>query len=93
VGVVTVIAYIAGFRRASWLVGLLVAYDVIEILVFNGLSQREHLVGVTVGALLAGAVRLGSRRSATPGRGRTEPTMSRPAGGEYDTSAEPVASI
>jgi hypothetical protein len=58
VAVVTVIAYLAVVRGASWLVGLLVAYDVIEIAVFNGLSQREHLVGVLAGATCAGVGRL-----------------------------------
>jgi hypothetical protein len=91
VAVVTVIAYLAVVRGAGWLAGLLVAYDAIEIAVFNGLSQREHLLGVIAGAVFAGAVRLAARRSASLGRERTglaepaEPSVPAGAGGEYDS--------
>jgi hypothetical protein len=67
VAVVTVIAYLAVIRGASWLVGVLVAYDVIELAVFNGLSQREHLLGVLVGAVCAGLSRLTARWSDATG--------------------------
>jgi hypothetical protein len=73
VAVVTVIAYIAAVRGAYWLVGVLVAYDVIEIAVFNGLSQREHMLGVAVGA---GAGLLLGRRSAGS---TTSPSSTSPA--------------
>ncbi|NJC70272.1 hypothetical protein HC031_11200 [Planosporangium thailandense] len=71
VAVVTVIAYVAVTRCAGWLVGVLVAYDAIELTVFNGLSQREHLLGAVVGALCAAGRVAVSRptRGAAAGRG------------------------
>jgi hypothetical protein len=50
VAVVALIAYIAVVRGAGWLALTLVAYHSVEIAVFNGLSQREHLLGAMVGA-------------------------------------------
>jgi hypothetical protein len=50
VAVVALIAYIAVVRGAGWLALTLVAYHSIELAVFNGLSQREHLIGAVVGA-------------------------------------------
>lgn len=50
VAVVALIAYIAVVRGAGWLALTLVAYHSVEIAVFNGLSQREHLIGAAVGA-------------------------------------------
>jgi hypothetical protein len=58
VAVVALIAYIAVARGASWLAVSLVAYHAVEIAVFNGLSQREHLLGAMIGAGWAGCVRL-----------------------------------
>jgi hypothetical protein len=87
VAVVTVIAYIAVVRGASWLVGVLVAYDTIEIALFNGLSQREHLLGAVAGAVCAGVERLASHRSDRAQRNRAQcnreqrPAVGRGAGG------------
>lgn len=50
VAVVALIAYIAVVRGAGWLALTLVAYHSVELAVFNGLSQREHLLGAVVGA-------------------------------------------
>jgi hypothetical protein len=50
VAVVALIAYIAVVRGAGWLALTLVTYHSVEIAVFNGLSQREHLLGAMVGA-------------------------------------------
>jgi hypothetical protein len=61
VAVVTVLAYLAVVRGARWLVAGLMAYDAVEVVVFNGLSQREHLLGVIVG-VLAGLVWAGTGR-------------------------------
>lgn len=69
VGVVAVVAYIAVTRCVGWLVAVLVAYDAVELAVFNGLSQREHLLGAVVGAVCA-AGRFAVRRTA---HGEPEP--------------------
>jgi len=53
VAVVALIAFIAMERRLRWLAAVLVAYHVAEMVIFHGLSQREHLVGVTVGVTAA----------------------------------------
>jgi hypothetical protein len=67
VAVVTVIAYLAVAQGAAWLAGLLIAYDALEIGVFNGLSQREHLLGVLFGAATAVVARwLAKRRPGAP---------------------------
>ena len=51
--VVALLAYLAVVRGAGWLAAGLVAYHAIEIGTFNGLSQREHLVGSLTGVCLA----------------------------------------
>jgi hypothetical protein len=56
--VLALVAYLAIEYRLVWLAGAVAAYEVAEIVTFNGLAQREHLVGVAVGALAA----LGRRR-------------------------------
>ncbi|MGC9665577.1 hypothetical protein ACNTMW_03365 [Planosporangium sp. 12N6] len=71
VAVVAVIAYVAVACRAYWLAGVLAAYDTAEIMVFNGLSQREHLLGVLAGAACAGAGRFVATR---------RPALADPAG-------------
>jgi hypothetical protein len=91
VAVVTVIAYIAVVRGASWLVGVLVAYDAIEIVVFNGLSQREHLVGVVVGAVCAGVARVRAGRRRSAGIRRTEPGLGRSGTGHHGTLTTALA--
>jgi hypothetical protein len=53
VAVVALIAYLAITRRILWLVAALLAYEVSELLAVNGLSQREHVVGVLVGITAA----------------------------------------
>jgi hypothetical protein len=58
VAVVALIACVAVARRATWLAVVLVGYHAAEIAVFNGLSQREHLIGAAVGAGSAACVRL-----------------------------------
>jgi hypothetical protein len=85
VAVVTVIAYFAVHRGAHWLAGLLIGYDVVEISIFNGLSQREHLLGVVFGTAAAGVARLVARR----GRGHGPP-VPRPRPAPADPSARPA---
>jgi hypothetical protein len=50
VAVVALAAYLAMERRLVWLAAILVTYHVAEMVLIHGLSQREHLVGVLVGA-------------------------------------------
>jgi hypothetical protein len=57
VAVVALVAYIAVARRVSWLAVTLIAYHLVEMATFNGLSQREHMVGAVVGATGAAAAR------------------------------------
>jgi hypothetical protein len=57
VAVVSLLAYIAVSRRVSWLAIGMITYHAIEVGVFNGLSQREHLIGTVTGALAGGAAR------------------------------------
>jgi hypothetical protein len=85
VAVVTVIAYFAVHRGAHWLAGLLIGYDVVEISIFNGLSQREHLLGVVFGVAAASTARLIARR----GRGHGPP-VPRPRPAPADPSARPA---
>ena len=58
VAVLALLAYIAVNRRVSWLAIALIGYHGIEMATFNGLSQREHMVGAVVGAAGAAGVRL-----------------------------------
>ncbi|NJC82718.1 hypothetical protein [Planosporangium mesophilum] len=76
VAVVALVAYLGLVRGAGWLVGALVAYDITEVAIFNGLSQREHLVGVVVGALCGGAERLAARIRRDPSGGPLSVTTS-----------------
>lgn len=62
VAVICLAAYVAVIRRMWWLAAGLLIYDIVETAVFNGLSQREHLVGVVVG--LALGVSLDARKAA-----------------------------
>jgi len=58
VAVLALLAYIAVNRRVSWLAVAMISYHAIEMATFNGLSQREHMVGAVVGAAGAAGVRL-----------------------------------
>jgi hypothetical protein len=60
VAVVAVIAYIAVAHRVSWLVIGMIAYHATEVGLFNGLSQREHLIGTLSGVLAAIVTRGGA---------------------------------
>jgi hypothetical protein len=62
VAVVALLAYLATVRRVGMLVAVILAYDTMELAVFNGLSQREHLVGVVSGAAAGAAVWLLAHR-------------------------------
>ena len=62
VAVVSLLAYIAVSRRVSWLAVVMITYHAIEVGVFNGLSQREHLIGTVTGALAGVATRCVARR-------------------------------
>jgi hypothetical protein len=53
--VVCLLTYIALTYRQTWLAVSLIIYAGIEIAVFNGLSQREHLVGILTGFVLYAA--------------------------------------
>jgi hypothetical protein len=68
VAVVALIAYITVVRGAGWLAVTLVAYHSIEIGVFNGLSQREHLIGAVVGAGCGAAAVAVAARGRAPRR-------------------------
>lgn len=59
VAMICLAAYLAVRGRAWLVIALLVAYDIGETMIFQGLSQREHLVGVVIGALLALLARRG----------------------------------
>jgi len=61
VAVVALIAYVAVARRVSWLAVAIVAYHSIELVMFNALSQREHLIGAVTGAVAAAVTRLAQR--------------------------------
>ncbi|WP_238009368.1 hypothetical protein KZZ52_27625 [Dactylosporangium sp. AC04546] len=56
VAVISLLAYIVVACRVSWLAIGMIAYHAIEIGIFNGLSQREHLIGTVTGATIAAAV-------------------------------------
>jgi hypothetical protein len=60
--VLALCAYVAIAYRLSWLAIGLVLYEAVELLIINGLTQREHLVGVLTGALVAVLARLWSVR-------------------------------
>lgn len=64
VAVITLLAYVVVACRLSWLAVGLIAYHAIEIGIFNGLSQREHLIGTLTGVLMAVAGRLATQRRA-----------------------------
>ncbi|HEX6498875.1 MAG TPA: hypothetical protein VF054_07555 [Micromonosporaceae bacterium] len=69
--VLALLAYLAVSRRVTWLALVLVGYQVVESATLHGATQREHLVGVLVGALLAAAGQLArqiraARRRAQP---------------------------
>jgi hypothetical protein len=68
VAVVALIAYIAVVRGAGWLALTLVTYHAVEIAVFNGLSQREHLLGAMVGAGCGAAAVAVATRGRAPRR-------------------------
>jgi hypothetical protein len=69
VAVVSLLAYIALSRRASWLAIGMITYHAIEVGIFNALSQREHLIGTVTGALAGAATRhVAGRRSARSAR-------------------------
>jgi hypothetical protein len=53
VAVIAVIAYVVVAHRATWLAIAMIAYHVTEIGIFNGLSQREHLIGTLTGVVAA----------------------------------------
>jgi len=53
VAVVALLAYILTRSRAGWMAALMVAYHAAELIVFNGLAQREHLVGSLTGVAAA----------------------------------------
>jgi hypothetical protein len=61
VAVVALLAYVAVARRFSWLAIAILAYDATELSIFNGLSQREHLVGALTGFALGAITRLLAR--------------------------------
>lgn len=63
VAVVGLIAYIAVVRKSSWLAAAMIAYHSIEIGIFNGLSQREHLIGTATGVAAAALTRRGTGRA------------------------------
>jgi hypothetical protein len=69
VAVISLLAYAVVACRASWLAIGLIAYHAIEIGIFNGVAQREHLIGTLTGALLAAAGRLALRRRTRPAGG------------------------
>jgi hypothetical protein len=69
VAVITVIAYLVVAHRASWLAIGMIAYHVTEVGIFNGLSQREHLIGTLTGVLAATVTRAAARGD----RGRIAP--------------------
>jgi hypothetical protein len=62
VAVIALIAYVAVVYRVSWVAICLIIYHVVEISVFNGLSQREHLVGTLTGTAAGAATRLSIHR-------------------------------
>ncbi|MEN3304438.1 MAG: hypothetical protein V7603_640 [Micromonosporaceae bacterium] len=62
VAVVTLLVYIAVVHRIVALAIAILGYDAIELAVFNGLSQRDHLVGVLTGVTAAVATRWRGRR-------------------------------
>jgi hypothetical protein len=65
VAVVSLLAYMAVSRRVSWLAIGMITYHAVEVGIFNGLSQREHLIGTATGALAGAATRhVAGRRSA-----------------------------
>jgi hypothetical protein len=51
--VLALVAYIAVEFRLIWLAIAWVLYEAIETVTINGLTQREHLVGVVAGAVAA----------------------------------------
>jgi hypothetical protein len=55
VAVIALVAYLAVVGRVGWLAIGLIAYHAVEVGVFNGLSQREHLVGTLTG-VVAGTI-------------------------------------
>ncbi|MBG6136255.1 hypothetical protein [Longispora fulva] len=66
--VICLIGYVAWSRGMTWLAVTLVVYDAVEIAVFNGLSQREHLVGLAAGFALCAAQGWLRQQSGTPAR-------------------------
>jgi hypothetical protein len=63
VAAMTLGAYLLVHRRVPWLAAFLILFHVSELVTVNGLSQREHLVGVTVGAAAAGVALWRTRAS------------------------------
>jgi hypothetical protein len=53
VAVIAVAAFIMVRYRVAWIAFVLFAFDLSELVTLNGLTQREHIVGLTVGALFA----------------------------------------
>lgn len=64
VAVIALLVYIAVDRNLGWLAATILAYHAVEIGIFNGLSQREHLVGSLTGAVAAMVVVWRRRRRA-----------------------------
>lgn len=62
VAVLALAAYLAVRYRQSWLAAGLIGFEITEMILLNGLTEREHLVGLIVGAVLA-APYLGTRRT------------------------------
>ncbi len=67
VAVIALLAYLAVLYRVGWLALAILAYHVVEVAVFDGLSQREHVVGTLTGILAAVVTRW--RRGRSPGTG------------------------
>ncbi|WP_345128727.1 hypothetical protein [Dactylosporangium darangshiense] len=102
VAVISLLAYAVVACRASWLAIVLIAYHAIEIGIFNGVAQREHLIGTFTGALLAVAGRLATRRRARGadagpppwtalGRSASAGVPCRPLPGRYPLASEPAS--
>jgi hypothetical protein len=62
VAVIALLAYVVVAGRVGWLAIGMIAYHAIEIGVFNGMSQREHLIGTLTGAVMAVPSRLAQHR-------------------------------
>jgi hypothetical protein len=53
VAVIAVAAFVMVRYRVAWIAIVLFAFDLSELVTLNGLTQREHIVGLTVGAVCA----------------------------------------